>query len=228
MSRLSRALGPAGVLVALLLGLGGVAADEIEDALAGQPAPTPLPTVSPLAPVRNAPGNAAPPGNPAPFNQPASPLAPARPSGAPDVGPGPFPLLPPGPAAGAPGRPAPGESVVGVSQAECAWLLAGTWVADGVFTTGRLAGQPYRTSVSFRQFGNQVVGTQAEDSITYYGRCTVDSLELEVWKGWEQIGQQQGSVTADGQTISVTWTVWSPESMDGQETLTGRAQRLQR
>ncbi len=228
MSRLSRALGPGSLLLALLVGLGGVAADEIGDALAGQPAPTPLPTVVPPGPLRPAPSDAVPPGNPAPFTQPAAPLAPLRSSGAPDVGRDTLPLLPPEPAAGSPSQPVAGETVAAVSQAECAWLLAGTWVADGVFTSGRLAGQPYRTSVSFRQYGSQVVGTQAEDTITYYGRCTVDSLELEVWKGWEQIGRQQGSVTADGQTIAVTWTMWSPESMDGQETLTGRAQRVQR
>ncbi len=146
----------------------------------------------------------------------------------PAVAPGRGALAPAGSTRGAASGRARRASVETLAEAECDWLLAGTWVADGVFTAGRLAGQPYRVSISFRQFGSQVVGTQAEDTITYYGRCTADTLELEVWKGWEHIGQQQGSVTPDGQSIALTWTIWSPESMEGQETLVGRAQRLQR
>jgi hypothetical protein len=53
----------------------------------------------------------------------------------------------------------------------------------------------------------------------------VDSLELEVWTGWDYIGRQTGSVAVDGLTIAATWSLWSPEAMEGHETLNGRARR---
>jgi hypothetical protein len=107
----------------------------------------------------------------------------------------------------------------------CGWYLAGTWLAEGEYTGGRLVGQAYRATVSFRQFGSHLVGAQADDTITYYGRCSVDSLELEVWTGWDYIGRQTGSVAADGLSIAATWSLWSPEAMEGHETLNGRASR---
>ena len=109
---------------------------------------------------------------------------------------------------------------------ECGWLLTGTWSVEGEHTAGSLIGQAYRTAVTFRQFGDHLVGTQAEDTITYYGRCSSDDVELEVWIGWEYIGRQAGRVTPDGLAIRATWTLWSPEPMEGHETLTGRARRL--
>jgi hypothetical protein len=108
----------------------------------------------------------------------------------------------------------------------CAWVLAGTWTAEGEHTAGRQVGHTYRTSVTFRQFGDHLVGTQAEDTMTYYGRCSNDDLELEVWIEWDYIGRQTARVAPDGLTIGATWTMWSPEPMDGRETLSGRARRV--
>jgi hypothetical protein len=97
---------------------------------------------------------------------------------------------------------------------------------EGEHTAGSQSGQAYRTTVTFRQFGDHLVGTQAEDTITYYGRCSTDDVELDVRIGWEYIGRQSGRVTQDGLAIRATWTLWSPEPMEGHETLTGRARRL--
>jgi hypothetical protein len=109
--------------------------------------------------------------------------------------------------------------------AECDWLLAGTWSSDSIVTSGRLSGRTYHSSIQFRQFGNQLVGTQAEDTFTFFGRCSADTVELEIWRGWEQIGYQRGVVTPDGRSMVGTWSVWSPEVMEGQHTWLGRAQR---
>lgn len=107
----------------------------------------------------------------------------------------------------------------------CAWLLAGTWAVAGEHTAGRLAGRTYQTAVTFRQFGDHLVGTQAEDRVTYYGRCSADDLELEIWLGWEYIGQQTAHVAPDGLTMTASWVVWSPDRMEGQSTWTGQARR---
>ena len=132
----------------------------------------------------------------------------------------------PGPAGGVPLPPAPGPPP-GVPEGpplvlpsvpyfppvpvrvppSCEWYLAGTWVAEGEYTAGRLAGQTYRTTVEFRQFGSHLVGTQADDALTYYGRCTGDAVELEVWAGWDFSGRQVGRIAPDGQSIAATWVL---------------------
>jgi len=108
----------------------------------------------------------------------------------------------------------------------CAWQLAGTWSVEGVHTAGRLAGRVVRTSVTFRQIDDQLVGTQTGERITLYGRCSIDYVDLEIWRGWDYIGHHVGRIAPDGLTIAAAWTVWNPDPMEGEATLSGRARRV--
>ena len=213
------------LLVALLVGTTSVAQAQQrspprQGGASGQPRPTALPTPSALPSPQYGPGWRPP--------QPGAPVPPGLSSSgslAPAAGPAASPFPPPAVPSSS-GGGAPAAASPRTSTPECGWLLAGTWSVEGEHTGGSFTGQVYRTAVTFRQFGDHLVGTQAEDTITYYGRCSSDDVELEVWIGWDYIGRQRGRVTPDGLAILASWSLWSPEPMEGHETLTGRARRL--
>jgi len=109
----------------------------------------------------------------------------------------------------------------------CDWYLAGTWEADTAPPDAGDAPQlipPAR--LTFRQLGSYLVGTGPDERVVYYGYCSRDFVELEVWVGWEVVGHQAGRVAPDGQSITLTWVSWSPDRGEGRATLSGHARRL--
>ncbi|MBX5492805.1 MAG: hypothetical protein IRZ14_16765 [Chloroflexi bacterium] len=109
----------------------------------------------------------------------------------------------------------------------CDWYLAGMWESDsGPVAPGEPATPVSPASLTFRQFGSYLVGTHADETITYYGRCTGDHVDLEVWNGWEFVGRQVGRIAPDGQSITLTWVEWGGTSREAPETFIGRARRL--
>lgn len=224
-----------GALAAALVGLVAAplpsGAHPREGPVVRAPGPTgagsslPLPRPYPPAAPRGA--QRPPPPAPGPVVTP-TPTSPA-PQSAPGEAPETYTL--PGPAVPAPG-PAPGRWRVprrDSGQADggpapappCDWYLAGPWEAESAGSP-----PPERGRLTFRQFGSYLVGVSLDETLIYYGRCSGDVVDLEVWAGWEFIGRQVGRVALDGQSITLVWVQGSPERTAARETLSGRARRL--
>ena len=81
----------------------------------------------------------------------------------------------------------------------------------------------YQAQVSFRQYGNYLTATKSGQSITYYGVCSGDRLELDAYSGDQLVGAYTGTVSGNGRRIESTWVLNSPEYSAGYETLTATA-----
>ena len=108
--------------------------------------------------------------------------------------------------------------------APCRWDLRGAWNSRGQQTEP--IANAYTARLVFRQYGNQLVGEQSADGITYYGICSGDRVELDAYSGDTFIGAQTGTVSGNGRRIESTWVLYTPEYAAGYETLTaaGRPQ----
>jgi predicted lipoprotein with Yx(FWY)xxD motif len=183
--------------------------------------PTPLPTLAPPPVVQpTAPPTSAPP-PPAtatsapvatPIPPPTAPVPASGPAGAVEGpqfgnwGPGQAPPdqegLGPSGSSGAPtapgsaaapfAAPAPGAVAPVPSYGGCYYDLRGYWTNNGQQTTGGY--RSYSASVYVRQYGAWVYGQQ-DDGTGYYGRCTGNRLQLDVYRGYQYVGRQSGTVS---------------------------------
>jgi hypothetical protein len=110
-------------------------------------------------------------------------------------------------------------------SARCRWDLGGTWDGSGQQTEP--TSRAYSSRVVIRQFGSQLVADQSAESITYYGVCSGDRIELDAYNGETLIGALVGTMSSDGRRIEATWVLNRPEYAAGYQTLTaaGRSSR---
>ena len=75
---------------------------------------------------------------------------------------------------------------------------------------------------SFREFIDDQCPDRAA-SLTYYGVCSGDRLELDAYSGDQFVGAYTGTVSANGRRAEGTWVLYSPEYRAGYETLSATA-----
>ena len=102
----------------------------------------------------------------------------------------------------------------------CNYDLRGNWRITGTQT------QPYRytytAAIQVRQYGPWLQITQPEDNISYYGRCTGHSIQLDVYSGGRFIGYEIGTVSVSGpgweMSMRAVWAEFTPSYIAGHAT----------
>ena len=112
----------------------------------------------------------------------SSPSASGGAPGAPSSAAAPYAAPPPG--GGAP-APYPGG---------CQYDLRGAWWNRGQQTSGGY--RPYTSTVYVRQY-RIWIQAQQDDGTSYYGQCIGNRLQLDVYRGYQYVGRQSGTVSGN-------------------------------
>jgi hypothetical protein len=129
-----------------------------------------------------------------------------------------------GPSAAPPdseGAPRDSSSLPAGRSARCRWDLRGVWDSRGRQTDP--TANNYSGTLNVRQYGNYLIVERSGDSLTYYGVCSGDRLELDAYSGDQFVGAYTGTVSANGRRAEGTWVLYSPEYRAGYETLSATA-----
>jgi hypothetical protein len=105
--------------------------------------------------------------------------------------------------------------------ARCRWDLRGVWDSRGRQTDPTASN--YSGTLNVRQYGNYLIVERSSDSLTYYGVCSGDRVELDAYNGDQFVGAYTGTVSANGRRAEGTWVLYSPDYRAGYETLSATA-----
>jgi hypothetical protein len=106
-------------------------------------------------------------------------------------------------------------------SARCRWDLRGVWESRGRQTDP--TANSYSGTLNVRQYGNYLIVERSSDSLTYYGVCSGDRVELDAYSGDQFVGAYTGTVSANGRRAEGTWVLYSPDYRAGYETLSATA-----
>jgi hypothetical protein len=105
----------------------------------------------------------------------------------------------------------------------CSWGLQGNWQITGHQNAPYY--RAYTTDVIIYQYGNWLRVDQPDAGYTYYGQCTGDSIELDVYAGSQFVGYENGTVDWSagawqrwrGPRIRAYWQSFVPSPLSGTE-----------
>jgi hypothetical protein len=103
----------------------------------------------------------------------------------------------------------------------CNFFLGGTWSISG--TQDVPAGFNYTANLTVTQFGQWLQGhlPMAGVAMQYFGRCTGNTVQFDLYANNQFIGHQVGTVNWSPRwntfNASFRWNVWNPEFATGSE-----------
>src|SRR5262249_53570842 len=115
--------------------------------------------------------------------------APPAPSGAPGNPAAPNVAPAPG------GAPATGGGIAQPVGPYCPFDLRGAWMNYGRGMSGPIG--PYSANVNVRQY-HSWTQAQQDDGTSYYGQCTANRLQFDVYMGNQFIGRESGMIVGPG------------------------------
>jgi hypothetical protein len=86
---------------------------------------------------------------------------------------------------------APAPGVAPLYPSGCPYDLRGTWRNDGQYSSGGY--RAYSATVYVRQYRSWIQAQQ-DDGTSYYGRCSGDRLQFDMYHGSRYIGSQSGTI----------------------------------
>jgi hypothetical protein len=106
----------------------------------------------------------------------------------------------------------------------CNWGLSGNWTVTGHQNAPYY--RAYTTDLIITQYGPWLRVDQPDAGYTYYGRCTGNSVELDVYAGSQFIGYENGTVDWGGGVwqrwggprVQAYWQSFIPSPGSGTET----------